>query len=83
MDVRVDERGREHEPPPLDDAVPVRADVEPDLGDHAGVDADVEQVVDALARVDHARAADDEVVLVAVLADTASRHLLLLLRPWT
>ena len=66
VDVRVDERGREHETAPLDDTVAVRVHVQADLGDHAPVHADVQQLVDSQRRVDHAGAADDEVVLAAL-----------------
>src|SRR5581483_3951634 len=62
VDVRVDERGCEHEPGPVDDAVAVRAEPLAELRDGAAVDADVEHGVDPLDRVEDARAADDEVV---------------------
>ncbi len=63
--VRVDEGRGEHEAAAFDHPVAVGADVEADLGDHAPVDADVEQLVDPLARVDHPGAADDQVVAAA------------------
>ncbi len=62
VDVRVDECGREHETAPLDDTVAVRVHVQPDLGDHAPVHAHVQQLVDPERRVDHPRAADDQVI---------------------
>ena len=62
MDVRVDERGCEHEAGAVDDAVAVRVDVGSELRDRAAVDPDVEHGVDVLARVEHSCAADDEVV---------------------
>jgi hypothetical protein len=48
--------------------VAVRVERVAELRDRAAVDADVEHRVDALDRVEHARAADDEVVA-AALAD--------------
>src|SRR4029077_14710189 len=62
VDVRVDECGREHETTPLDDTVAVRVHVQPDPGDHAPVHAHVQQLVDPERRVDHPRAADDQVI---------------------
>ena len=41
----------------------VDREVRAELGDHAVVDLDVQPVVDALDRVEHAGAADDEVLL--------------------
>jgi hypothetical protein len=67
--VRVDERRREHEARRVDQAVAVRVEPDADLRHHAAVHADVDHRVDALAGIDHARAADDDVVLGAVRAD--------------
>ena len=67
MHVRVDERGREHEPGPVDDAMAVGVDALADGGDRARVDPHVEDRVDPSRRVDHARAADDEVLAGPVL----------------
>ena len=63
--MRVDEGGCEHEPGPVDDALPAGVDLRRDLDDRAALDADVERRVDPLGRVEHARAADDEVGAVA------------------
>ena len=59
--MRVDERGREHEPGGVDDAVPVRVEVGAELRDRAAVDADVEDGVHPGDRVEDAGAADHEV----------------------
>ena len=69
MHVRVDEGGREDQARAVDDAVAVRVHLGRDLGDEAGVGADVEGRVDPLGRVDDARAADDEIVEAAVLRE--------------
>ena len=63
VDVRIDERGREHEAGCVDDAMAVRLDVRSELRDHAVVHAHVEHGVHAAGGIDDARAADDEVVL--------------------
>jgi hypothetical protein len=63
MHVRVDERGREHEARAFDHLVRVLREVRAELRDHAVVDPDVDLRVDALDRVEHARAADDQVFL--------------------
>ena len=68
MDVRVDERRREHEPAGFDDPVGVRLQIRSELRDHAAVDADVERGIDILGGIDHARAANDEIVA-ALLAE--------------
>ncbi len=65
--VRVDERGREHQPGAVDDAVVVRVEPGADLRDHAAVDAHVDDVVDSLSRVENARAPDDEALSRGVL----------------
>ena len=57
----------EQQPVRLDDPVLVRVEPGADLGDRARVDPDVEPGVDALGGVEHARAANDDVVLPAVL----------------
>ena len=75
VDVWVDEGGREHESGAVDDAMSVRVDRLRELRDHAVVDADVEQRVDAARRIEHARAADDEAVLRSRSCRRASRHL--------
>ena len=62
MDVRVDERRREHEARAVDDAVAVDVEAGADRGDRAAVDADVDDLVDAFGRIEDAGAADDEVV---------------------
>ena len=64
--VGIDEGRGEHEAVAVDDAVAVRVDGRPELGDDAIVDANVEPAVDALDRIEHPRAADDEVVLAAI-----------------
>ena len=63
VDVRIDERRREHQSGSVDDAVPVGVDVDADPADHATVDPHVDRCVDAFDRVEHARTADDEVVV--------------------
>jgi hypothetical protein len=68
VDVRIDECGREYEALPVDDAVRVRLEVRPQLGDRAALDADVEHHVHARSRVEHVRTADDEIVA-ALLAE--------------
>ncbi len=60
--MRVDEGGREHEALARDHAVAVGVEPDPDRGDHSSVDADIEERVDPLGRVEDARAAYDEVV---------------------
>ena len=62
MHVRVDERRREHEPGSVDDAVTVGVDALADGSDRARVDPHVEDRVDPSRRIDHPRAAHDEVV---------------------
>jgi hypothetical protein len=61
VDVRVDERRREHEAGRFDHLVLVGVEARPELRDRAGVDADVDGAVRPLGGVDHARAADDDV----------------------
>ena len=61
--VRVDERGREHEPGALDHLVRVLREVRAELRDHAVVDPHVDLRVDALDRVEHPRASHDQVLL--------------------
>ena len=68
MDVRVDERRREHEPLTVDDAVGIRLEGGAELRDRAAVDADVENGIDPRGVVDHVRAADYEVIA-ALLAE--------------
>ena len=60
--MRIDERGRERQPPRVDDAVIVGADSDSDLRDHTVVDAQVHHRVDALHRIEHARRAHDDVL---------------------
>jgi hypothetical protein len=67
MHVRVDEGRREHEPGAVDHLVPVRREVRAELCDHPVVDLDVDLSVDALDRVERAGAADEQVLLRAVL----------------
>ena len=69
MHVRVDERGREHEPVGFDDAVRVRLEVGSERGDGTIVDADVCDGVDALGGIDDAGAANDQVLARCVLAE--------------
>ena len=61
--MRVDERRRKQEAVAVDHAMLVRLEVRPELGDDTRVDANVKDTVDALAWIDHARAADDQVLL--------------------
>ena len=65
VDVRVDEPRGEQEPRTVDHTMAV--DVEPlaERRDRAAVDPDVEHLVDALCRVEHARAAHHEVIAAA------------------
>ena len=70
MDVWVDERRREHTARRVDHAVPVRVEVAAELRDHAVIDANVEQGVDTLQRIEHARSANDE----ALPPDRACEH---------
>jgi hypothetical protein len=63
MDVGIEEPRREHEAVGLDHPVPVRTQARSELRDRAAVDADVQDRVHALALIDDAGAADDEVVL--------------------
>src|SRR5918994_4136373 len=63
MDVRVDERGCKHKALGFDDAMAVHGQPGSELRDDPAVHADVEDGVDALDRVDDARAANDETVL--------------------
>ena len=67
MDVRVDERRCEHEARRVHDAVLVRVDALRHRGDDAVVDAHVERRVDPLPRVEHARAAKDDVCAGTIL----------------
>ena len=69
VNVRIDERGREHEPFGLDDAMAVRRQVGAQLGDRAAVDADVDDGVEPLAGIEHAGAAHDQVFLGTVGRD--------------
>ena len=62
VDVRVDERRREHEARAVDRRGGRSHRGRPDRRDRAAVDADVEDRVDALGRIEDARAANDEVV---------------------
>ena len=62
MHVRVDERGCEHEPGRVDDAMLVVLDLFCDRGDDAVVDAHVEHRVDSLGGIDDARAAQHDVL---------------------
>ena len=73
VDVRIDERRRQHEAGCVHDAMAVRLDVRAELCDHAVVHADVEHGVHPAGRVDDARAADDEAVLRSGL-DREQRH---------
>ena len=59
--MRVDERGREHEPRRVDDAMLVRVEPLADRGHHSVVDAHVDERIDPLHRIEHARAAHDEI----------------------
>ena len=65
VDVRVDERRRQHQRFGFDDAMCVRVEPRTKLRDPPAVDADVHDGVDAFGRVDHACAADDDVLLAA------------------
>ena len=67
--MRVDERGREDQPCAVDHPVPVGVEARPELGDRAGVDAHVADGVEPLRRVEYPRAADNEIILAAVLAE--------------
>ena len=67
MHVRVDEGRGEDEAGAVEHPVPVDREVRPKLGDHALVDPDVDLAVDALDRVEDARAPNDEVLLRSVL----------------
>jgi hypothetical protein len=62
MDVRVDERRRQEEPVGVDHTVSVRVEPGAELGDCAAVDADIEDGVDPIDRVEYAGAADDQVL---------------------
>jgi hypothetical protein len=59
--MRVDEGGRKEESPCFDDAMLVRIDLLPDLGDDAVVDPHVERRIDALDRIDDSSPANDDV----------------------
>ena len=59
--MRVDEGRREHEPVGLDDAMLVRVHPLGDVDDRPVVDAYFEPCVDPGGRIEHARAAHDEV----------------------
>ena len=63
MHVRVDERRRKQEAVAVDHAMLVRLEVRPELRDDTPVDADVQDRINPFGRVDHARAADDQVLL--------------------
>jgi hypothetical protein len=69
VDVRVDERGREHEPRRVDDSMAVAVQAGADLGDHAGVDPDVHDRVDPFDRIEHARAGHEQILLRRVAVD--------------
>ena len=69
MDVRVDEGGREHEAGALDHLVRVLREVRAELRDDAVVDLHVDLGVDALDRIEHPRAADDQVLLRCALGE--------------
>ena len=60
--MRIDEGRRDDQALRVDHAVRVRVEVGAEGGDDPVVDADVERRVDAGGRIDHARAADDEVL---------------------
>ena len=60
--MRVDEPRHEHAARAVHHSVPVRVEVGAELGDDAVVDPHVEQGVDTLDRIEHARAANDEVL---------------------
>ena len=67
--MRIDEGRREHEALALDHTVAVRLEVRTDLGDDTAVDPHVADRVDLLDRIEHARAANDEVVPAAPRLD--------------
>ena len=58
--MRIDERRRQHEPGGVEDPVPVAVEPFPDLGDVSTVDPNVDDRVEPLVRVDHARSSDHE-----------------------
>ncbi len=61
--MRIDEGGCKHETGCVHDAVLVRVDSLRDLGDHAVVDPHVEHCIDPFGRIEHSRAAKDDVRL--------------------
>jgi hypothetical protein len=63
VDVGIDERGREQQAVCLDHAVRVRVEVGSERGHDTVVDPDVEHRIHAGDRIEHARAAYDEVFL--------------------
>jgi hypothetical protein len=52
MDVRVDERRRQEEPVGVDHTVSVRVEPGAELGDCAAVDADIEDGLDPIDRIE-------------------------------
>ncbi len=72
--VRIDEGRRQHEPGPVEHAVPVDGQARAQLGDRAAVDLHVELRVDALGRVEDAGTADDEALLRRVLHEELRHH---------
>ena len=75
VDVRVDERGREHEPGAVDDAVPVRVERRAELRRSRRRRSGRRAARRRPRRVEHARAADDEVVAGASLPTSITRPL--------
>jgi len=65
--VWVDEGRREHQAGAVEHLVAVHRQVRAELGDDAVVNPHVELAVDALDRIEHAGAADDDVLLRRVL----------------
>ena len=74
VNVRVDEGRRQHEPGSVEHAVPVDGEARAQLGDRAAVDLHVDLRVDALGRIEHAGAADDEALLRCVLDEEPRHH---------
>ena len=67
--VRIDEGGSEQQPVAVDDAMGVGVEIRSECGDDAVVDANVEHSIDCRARVEHARAAHDDVLAGSVLRE--------------
>src|SRR5207248_11469027 len=65
---------RDDEAVRVDHAVRVRVEVGPERSNHAVVDADVDRRVDSLRGIEHARAANDEVLARAFPDEQHRRH---------